>query len=475
MSQTSNDLRQEKFLRMTTTPVQKLILKLALPTIASMLVTALYNLADTFFVSSLGGFEGTCAIAAVSVSLSVMSLIQALGFFVGQGAANYISRALGRKDVSKASEMAATGFVLAALLGLVIAALGEIFVEPVARFLSTADNEAFLGPTEDYLRWIFAAAPFMTCSFCLNNQLRFQGNAMYGMVGVVSGALLNVGLDPLLIHVFHMGAEGAALATAISQTVGFCILFAGTFRGDNLRIHPKRARITLENFGLIAQGGLPSLLRQGCASVSVMVLNRTAGAIGAADPAIGKETLIAAFGLVSKIMMIINNIIIGLGQGYQPVCGFNYGAGLYSRVRKAFWFLVKVVACWCLSVILLGELLAPRVVGLFPDAQPKVRELAVTILRFQCAACIVNCWVVPSNMTQQTMGWVVPASLLAMARQGLFMVPLVLTLPKFFGLLGLELSQPIGDLMTLCLAIPLQAQVLKHLSRPDRTEVKSET
>lgn len=460
------DLRQEKYIRMTTAPVRRLVLSLSVPTIASMLVSAFYNLADTYFVSSIGGYDGTCAIAAVSVSLSVMALIQALGFFVGQGGANFMSRALGRQDVSKASEMAATSLFLALGIGAVVTLLGELFTEPIARFLGA--DEEFVGPASDYLRWIFAAAPMMMGSFCINNQLRFQGNALYGMVGVVSGAVLNVGLDPIFIHVLGMGAEGAALATAVSQTVGFCVLLSGTFRGDNLRIHPSRARFSPENMKLIAQGGLPSLLRQGCGSVAVMILNRTAGQVGEADPEIGRAALIAAFGLVSKIMMMANNVVIGLGQGYQPVCGFNYGAGRFSRVRSAFWFLVKAVACWCLLMMALGELLAPRVVALFRDAEPRVRELAAVILRFQCAAILVNCWVIPSNMTQQTMGWTGSASALAMARQGLFLVPLVLLLPRFFGLVGLELAQPISDLLTFCLAIPLQARVLKHLSQPDR-------
>ena len=460
------DLRQEKLRRMTTEPVHKLVLKLSIPTIASMLVTALYNLADTFFVSSIGGYAGTCAVAAVSVSLSIMALIQALGFFVGQGAANFISRALGRQDVRKASEMAATGLFLALLLGLIVLTFGELFTRPIARFLGA--DEEFVDSTADYLRWIFAAAPMMMGSFCLNNQLRFQGNAVYGMIGVVSGAALNVGLDPLFIHTLGMGAEGAALATGISQTVGFCILLSGTFRGDNLRIHPSRIRVSWENLGLIVQGGLPSLMRQGCAAISVTILNRVAGDVGAADPTIGRAVLIAAFGMVSKIVMMMNNAVIGLGQGYQPVCGFNYGAGQYSRVRRAFWFLVKVVACWCLLMMALGELMAPRVVSLFRDAEPRVRELAAVILHFQCATLFVNCWVVPSNMTQQTMGWTLSASTLAMARQGLFLVPLVLLLPRFFGLTGLELAQPVSDLLTFCLAIPLQARVLKHLRQPDK-------
>ncbi|MBQ2203697.1 MAG: MATE family efflux transporter [Oscillospiraceae bacterium] len=470
MSKNSETLRQEKYVRMTTTPVEKLILKLAIPTIMSMLVTTLYNLADTFFVSSIGGKEGTYAIAAVSVSLSIMSLIQATGFFIGQGAANYISRALGKQDTGKADEMAATGFVLAAGLGLLLMLIGEVFLEPIAKFLCAArKDKGLIAPTVQYLRWIFVAAPFMTSAFAINNQLRFQGNAFYAMIGVVSGAVLNVGLDPLFIHVFGMGVQGASAATAISQAVSFCILFLGTRHGDNLRIHPTHARISKENLHLIVQGGLPSLMRQGAAAISVMVLNRMAGLVGGADPTIGEATLIAAFGLVNKIMMFLNNVVIGLGQGYQPVCGFNYGAGLYSRVRKAFWFLVRAVALWCIVVTVVVELFTPQVVGMFPDAEPRVRELAVTILRLQCAMLTFNAFIVPSNMSQQTMGMMVPASTLALARQGLFMIPLAILLPKFFGLIGLELAQPIGDLLTFILAIILQSRVLRMLNQPDRT------
>ena len=469
MSQPGEELRQAKYVRMTTTPVEKLILKLAVPTILSMLVTTLYNLADTFFVSSIGGKEGTYAIAAVSVSLSIMSLIQATGFFIGQGAANYISRALGKQDTRKADEMAATGFVLAAGLGLLLMLLGEIFLEPIAKFLCAArKDKGLIAPTVQYLRWIFVAAPFMTSAFAINNQLRFQGNAFYAMIGVVSGAVLNVGLDPLFIHVFGMGVQGASAATAISQAVSFTILFLGTRRGHNLRIHPTHARISGDNLGLIVQGGLPSLMRQGTAAIAVMVLNRVAGQVGGADPAIGEATLIAAFGLVNKIMMFLNNVVIGLGQGYQPVCGFNYGAGLYSRVRKAFWFLVKAVAIWCIVVTAFVEIFTPQVVGMFPDAEAKVRELAVTILRLQCATLILNAFIVPSNMSQQTMGMMVPASVLAMARQGVFMIPLALLLPLLFGLKGLEFAQPVGDALTMILAVILQSRVLRLLSQPDR-------
>ena len=451
---------------MTTQPVEKLILKLSIPTIASMLVTAAYNLADTLFVTMIGGEKGTAAIDAVTLAFSVMSIIQAFGFFVGQGASNYISRALGRQETEKASQMAVTGLVASFLVGILLGGVGLLFTEGIAKALGAEAD--FLMPTVEYLRWIFLAAPFVTASFCLNNQLRFQGNAVYAMIGVISGAVLNVGLDPLLILKFRMGAEGAALATAISQTVGFFVLLLGTYRGDTIRIRLKNICFSWENISNIVKGGLPSLLRQGFASISVMLLNRTAGSVGADLPEIGSKVLIAAFGLVSKITTTAAFVIIGLGQGYQPVCGFNYGARLYGRVRRAFWFLVSVCAVWCIVLTLGCECLAPNVVGLFRDAEPKVRELAVTILRIQAVSFIVNCWVVPSNMTQQTIGETASASVVAMARQGLFLIPLVLTLPRLYGLRGLELCQPLSDLGALLLTIPLQIRILRRFKRMDK-------
>ena len=466
MSDSRPDLRQQKLIRMTTQPVQKLILRLSVPTIASMLVTAAYNFADTYFVSGIGGHEGTCAISAVSLAFSVMALIQALGFFVGQGASNYISRLLGAKNVEKASVMAATGLVVAVALGLLITIPGELFVSKIAEFLGAKDD--VVQPATAYLRWIFAVAPIMTGAFCLNNQLRFQGNAVYAMVGVISGALLNVALDPLFIHYFGMGAEGAAAATAISQCVGFLMLLGGTFRGDNLRIHLSRVRINADTIGNIVKNGLPSLLRQGFAAIAVMLLNMSASSLGDRLPGVGSAVLIAAFGLVSKIATVASYVIIGLGQGYQPVCGFNYGARKYSRVRKAFWFLVLLTAVWCVLVTVLMEVFSVKVVNLFPDAEEEVKRLSVTILRLLFIPFCANAWVVPSNMTQQTIGRTVSASILAMARQGLFMIPLVLILPPVFGLIGLELCQPISDSLTLLLAIPLQISVLRHLKQPDR-------
>ena len=248
--------QEQKYKLMTETPIKPLVCKLAVPTIISMLVTSFYNMADTFFV----GRIGTSASAAVGIVFSLMAIIQATGFFFGHGSGNYISRALGRQDNESAAQMAATGFFSALIAGLVIMVLGLIFLDPLA--IALGSTETILPYAKDYMRIILIGAPFMTSSLVLNNQLRFQGNAVYGMVGITSGAVLNIALDPLLIFVFDMGIAGAALATVISQFVGLCLLWIGSRRGSSIAIRLRNFRPSLMLYQQMTKGGAPSLLRQ---------------------------------------------------------------------------------------------------------------------------------------------------------------------------------------------------------------------
>ena len=304
-----------KFIEMTETPVGTLVCRLAVPTMVSMLVTSFYNMADTFFVGKIN----TSATGAVGVVFSLMAIIQACGFFFGHGSGNYISKQLGKRDTEEASRMASIGFFSAFLFGIVFMAAGLVFLEPLARALGSTDT--ILPYAKDYLGIILLGAPFMTSSLVLNNQLRFQGNAFYAMIGIATGAVLNIGLDPLFIFVFQMGIKGAALATILSQIVSFCLLVAGSFRGENIHISYRKFHPDGAAFLEILRGGIPSLLRQGLASVAVICLNFAAGGYG--------DEAIAAMSIVNRIMMFAGSALIGFGQGFQPVCGFNYGAGLY--------------------------------------------------------------------------------------------------------------------------------------------------
>ena len=443
------DEMELKYKQMTEPPVSKLICKLAVPCIISMLVTSFYNMADTYFV---GMLKSNAATGAVGVVFSMMAIIQAVGFFFGQGSGNFISRELGKKNYQEASNMAATGFYASLAAGVLICIIGQIFLEPLAYLLGSTPT--ILPYTEAYLRVILLGAPWMTSSLVLNNQLRFQGSASYAMVGIVSGAILNIALDPLLIFVFDMGVAGAGWATIISQFVSFGLLLKGCSKGSNIRIHIRNVRLKWHYFLMIIRGGLPSLARQSLASVATICLNHAAQPYG--------DAAIAAMGVVQRLTMFGFSTMLGFGQGFQPVCGFNYGAGLYSRVKKGFWFCVKISFCFLIGVCILGYAFAPNLIAMFRD-DPAVIEFGTKALRFQCLTLWVQSWVVMSNMLMQSIGKAVPATFLAVARQGLFFIPAVLLLPPVLGALGIQMAQSVGDLMTFACAVPLQLSVLRSL------------
>ncbi len=447
-----DEKQEQKFHKITEEPVGKLISQLALPCIISMLVTSFYNMADTFFV---GKLDSDAATGAVGVVFSLMAVIQAIGFFFGHGSGNFISRELGKHNFDDASNMAATGFFSALSAGLVLCVLGQLFLEPLAYLLGS--TETILPYSKSYMRIILIGAPWMTASLVLNNQLRFQGSAAYGMVGITSGAVLNIALDPLLIFGLDMGVAGAALATIISQFVSFCLLLAGCNKGGNLHIHISRVQLKWSYYSQIIRGGLPSLARQGLASIATICLNLAAKPYG--------DAAIAAMGVVQRIMMFGGSAMIGFGQGFQPVCGFNYGAKLYDRVKKGFWFCVRTSTVFLFAIGALGFAFAPQLVALFRDS-PEVISIGAAALRFQCVTFCFQGWVVMSNMMLQTIGRTVPATFLAMARQGIFFIPLVWILSHTLGLTGIQMSQMVSDLLTLACAIPIQIKVLRELSAP---------
>ena len=296
---------KDNYVHLTTAPVPRLITSLAVPTIISMLVTSFYNMADTYFVGKIN----TQSTAAVGIVFSVMSIIQAVGFFFGHGSGNYISRKLGAQETESAEKMASTGFFFALFVGAVLAVLGLLFLTPLS--LALGSTHTILPYTERYLEIILLGTPFMTASLVLNNQIRFQGNAAYAMVGIVSGAVINVVLDPILIFVCDMGISGAALATVISQICSFILLLCMGRRGGNIRIRYRNFTPTLAFIKEIIGGGTPSLTRQGLASVATILLNVAAGAYG--------DAAIAGMSIVTRISMFINAFLIGFGQGFQPV------------------------------------------------------------------------------------------------------------------------------------------------------------
>ena len=467
---------------MTTEPVETLILKLAIPTMISMLVTAFYNLADTFFIRQL---NSDSMVAAIGVVMPLMNVIQAIGFYHGHGSGNYISRAFGRQDLKDAEKMAATGFFCAVSFGLLLAALGLCFCRGLAGLLGAKTEETMLN-TVRYMRYILLAAPIMMGSIVMNNQLRFQGNALFSMIGLTSGAVLNLLLDPILIFRagdpiglagFHahfgagMGVSGAALATAISQCVSFTVLAIGLQRSDNVKIRLKNFCPTAYYLKGIMQGGLPSLARQGIASISSASLNHSIGLFVTGAAMV--DAAQAAMTGVNRIMMVLASLLIGFGQGFQPVCGFNYGAKKYDRVRQAFWFCVRLAALVLVGLSALGFVFAKPITNLVTGASPEASQIAVFAFRAQLVTLPLSAWIVLCNMMLQNIGATAKATMLAISRQGLAFIPMVFLLPlgmKAVGLssiLGIELAQPFADLISALIAIPIGAGELKKMSRPE--------
>ena len=429
---------------------------MALPAIVSMLISSFFNMADTYFV----GRISTEATAAVGVVFPLMSIIQALGFTFGHGSGNYISRALGHGDVEHARKMATTGFVSAFIAGAVFGVLGLLFLDPLVQILGATPTIAPYA--RDYALYILIGTPFMASSLVLNNQLRFQGSAFFGMIGMGAGAVINIGLDPIFIFVLDMGVGGAALATILSQIVSFFLLLRGCTRGGNIAIHLREFAPSLSRYKEILRGGLPSLFRQGLGSVASICLNFAAGLYG--------DAAIAGMSIVTRVLQFANSAVIGFGQGFQPVCGFNYGAGLYRRVREGFWFSVKVTFTLLLAVSVVGFALAPRLVAIFRD-DPEVIVIGAAALRYQCATFCLQSWVVMGNMCQQTMGLTVPATFMAVSRQGLFFIPIVWILAWTLKLPGIQMAQMVADLLTFVCSVPIQLHVLDRLKMLERGEI----
>ena len=448
---------QERTEMMLNAPVSRVIPRLAIPTIISMLITSIDNMADTFFVSQLG----TSASGAVGVIFSAMAIIQAVAFMIGMGSGTNVSQALGAGDEERARRFASTGFFTAFGVGVVLAVFGLSNIDWLVRFLGA--TETIAPYAKAYATYIFYATPLMMCSFVMNNLLRFEGLAMYGMVGITTGGLLNMALDPIFIFGLGLGTAGAAIATAISQCVSFLILLLmSNTRPDAISIHPRHFRPSLATYGRILYNGFPSLGRQGIASISTILLNTAAGVYG--------DAAIAAMSIVSRFIMFINSSVIGFGQGFQPVCGFNYGAGRYSRVREAFWFCVKVATVILLVLAGVSMLFSRQIITVFRRDDAEVIRIGTLALLLQLATMPLWGFIVMGNMFTQSIGYGVRATLLSIARQGIFLIPALLILPRAFGLIGIQCARPLSDVCTLVFTLVIITGVLRQLrNKPDRT------
>lgn len=372
------------------------------------------------------------------------------------GSGNHISRSLGNRDEERAGVFAATAFYTAAIIGTAILVFGTLFSRQLVFFLGATQTIAPYA--QDYARYILIGAPFMMTSFVMNNILRSQGNAVFAMVGITVGGILNMILDPLLIFGLNMGISGAAIATMVSQMISFAILlYQCNARPDCIKIQLSKFRPSGKVYGQILHAGLPSFCRQGLASAAAVILNFAAGPYG--------DAAIAAMSIVTRFMMFINSSLIGFGQGFQPVCGFNFGAERYDRVLEAFWFCVKVAVIMLTVFGVVSFGISRPIITAFRREDLQVIEIGTLALRLQLLTMPFQAWVIMVNMLTQSIGYGFRASLVAMGRQGLFLIPALLILPKMFGILGLQMAQPIADMMTFVLATVIVSGILKELGQ----------
>lgn len=444
-------------------PLNQVIPRLAVPTIISMLVTAVYNMADTYFVARIS----TEASAAVGVVFSAMAIIQAMAFTIGMGSGANVSQALGAGRNEEARRLVSVGFFTAFAVGIVLAVAGNI--DPEGLVVLIGATPECVPDAVAYARYIFMAAPFMMCSFVMNNHLRFQGMALYAMIGISSGGILNMFLDPLLIFHFHMGTAGAALATAISQVTSFTLLLViANTRHGLLHYRFKNFRPTAAMYRRILYTGIPSLGRQGIAAIATIFLNRVARGISP-DPVINNAA-IAAMSISNKFVLFVNSAVIGFGQGFQPVAGFCYGAKRYRRVKEAYWYCGKVATVILLCLAAVSMVFSEQIIRLFRGEDAMVVSIGTGALRRQLLTLPLWGFYVMANMCTQSIGYGFSSTVISSARQGIFLIPSVLILPALFGIAGLQSAQPVADVLAFILAAVIMRRVLKKLDSLEELE-----
>lgn len=449
-------MAQENHKKMTETPVSRLILTLGLPTTISVLITSIYNLADTYFVGSLGESPQ----AATGVLFALQTIIQALAFMLGHGSGAFVTKYLADKDQKKASEYVSTAFFTGAAIGTFILTFGLIFLEPLMYLLGSTDT--ILPYAKDYGMWVLISCPFLICSLIINNNLRYEGKAFYAMFGLTSGGILNIFGDYILIRICNMGVYGAGLSTAVSQFISFCLLLFMYIRHAQGTILPKFISRSFRTYWDIIKVGFPSFIRQGLTSFSHGLLNNLLKPFG--------DAAIAAMSIVNKYSSFIMCVGLGVGQGFQPVAAYNYQVKKYDRVKQGvvFTLLFSIV---CVTVFgMIGFAIAPEIINVFQKS-PEVQIVGQPALRYASIGIIFIPLSLVTNMLYQSTRKAGIASLLALLRSGLVYIPVLVIMAAVIGLRGIEMAQPIADVLSGFISLPFAFLFFRKLPQNDGEDI----
>lgn len=416
--------------------VGKTLVSLSVPAVTAMLIGALYNVVDTMFIGLLGD---TPSIGAATVVFPLFMLISAIGLSFGVGAASAVSRLLGAQRKNEADQIASTAFYTNIGVALIFTLLSLMNIEGILSLFGA--TETILERATVYGSIIVGGCIFRIMNMCLNNLVRSQGAARYSSAALILGTGLNILLDPLFMFGFGLGLRGAAMATIVAQAISTLFLLFFFISGKSeVSIHIRHLRMRLKVLGPIMKIGIPTFFRQLLASAAMSMMNIAARRFG--------DAAIAAVGIDVRLISLVMFVFFGVGQGFQPFAGYNHGAGQYARVRLAF----KLVRRWSflfgLGMMLFFQLLAQWLPRLF-TSDPEVIRIATTGLRLASLSLwyvgVANC----GAILFQAVGKGRETAFLALSRQGLFYIPLLLILPPYFGLVGIMISQPIADLVTL--------------------------
>ena len=457
----TKDKAQENHVKMTKTPVPSLILRLSCSTIVSMLAGTTYNIVDMYFVSDLGN----SAVAAVGVLFSVLAMIQAVGYTFGMGAGSRISRFLGEQKEKEAGRDASAAVLMALVAGLILMAAGFLWQKPLIDFLGSTDTIEIYAL--DYGFWILLTAPVMCVSYVLNNVLRAEGMPVWALVGIGSGAVLNAVLDPILVSGLELGIRGAGIATFCGQSVSLAIMLIVMLSGKSViglnkadsNYKPAGIRVKIEKIKRedkqrfqafrqtaidITRTGIPSFFRQGLVCVATILLNRAAREYG--------DDVVAAISVSNKVFAILFAVMVGYGQGFAPVAGYNYGAKKNDRVRKAiiFTILSQVIASAVTGVLV--WIFASSIISLF--GENAALELGVLSLRMHAVSLPFMAVCLVSGMLFQARGEIGKAILISSTRQGIFFLPLIWLLPMYFQENGVAVTQGISDILSGIFSLP---------------------
>ena len=447
MSKITSELQHKK---MTETPITPLLVSLSLPSVANMLLFSIYNMADTYFVTSLG----ESAIGGVGIVFSIQSIIQSVGFGVSMGGSSIVSRKLGEKDNHAANKYASSSVLMGLVLGLLIATICLITLDPLLLFIGA--TETILPYARDYAFVILLAAPLMCTSFVLGPLLRAEGRATFSMLVGMAGGLINLGLDPIFIFVLDLGVRGAAIATAISQTLSFSFALSFYIFGKGvIKLSPKYFSKDIKDYWLIIKTGAPTVFRQGLGSVATTLLNVRVKIYG--------DAAVAAVSLANKVYIFIRSIVLGVGQGFQPIAGYNYGVKRLDRVKKVFIAATIFGSCAAGLGAVLCAFIPTEVMNLFGAKNPEVAKIGARLLFMHSIALPFLGFSSYVNMMYQSLGFVKGATFLASCRQGVYFVPLILTLPIFFNIDGVLVTQPIADILTFLTSIPFCIWFVKRI------------